>query len=651
MTAINDIRTLRWLLLGLGATLWLHAGHFTLWVTLAAIVLGTWRYVIAHYRWPLPRIRTLMPLTLAGAVGIFMYHHGITGRSAGSELLALMLMLKLMEASTRRDFIILIFGGYFLTITLFLFTQTMGYAGAVLLPTFALTAALIGISDVNGGLRWGAQVRLAALLLLQAIPAMLVLFLLFPRVPGPLWGIPQSVKQGLSGLSDSMEPGEISDLTFTGDVAFRVEFEGAPPPAHTLYWRGPVLWRYDGRSWHAGDDAPVDGTTTLTVRGPATRYTITLEPHDRRLLLLLDMPAELPPDSTISRGFQALSRQPVQERIRYQASSYLDYALDASGLSRRDRDEALRLPAGYDPRTRELARRWRRELRSPEAIAEAALQMFHDQPFRYTLRPPPLGRNAIDDFLFTTRRGFCEHYASSFVYLMRAAGVPARVVTGYQGGELNPVGNYLIVRQSDAHAWAEVWLPQRGWVRMDPTAAVSPSRVESGIEAAIPEVNLLPLMARKQYPALNRLYFNFDAINYAWNHWILDYNQKRQLRTLSRLLGSQVTWQALVFTMIAALGIVALLLGYWLLRGPARTSLARSYDDFLRKLRQHGIERRPHEGALDFGDRAARRLPQQAALIRDVSALYSTLSYGRNRGRERTAELLARLRHMVRALQ
>ncbi|PKO25912.1 MAG: DUF3488 domain-containing protein [Betaproteobacteria bacterium HGW-Betaproteobacteria-8] len=641
MTLKNpDITDLRWLLLGLGLVMALHAAHIAPWVAIAILVLPVWRYLLEHYRRPMPKMIVLMPLTVLAGLGILLTYRGLFGRDASVELLALMLMLKLMEAKTRRDFIILIFGGYFLSITTFLFTQSMAYAGAMLVSTFALTATLVGISHPNGRLPWLFQAKTAAILLAQAVPIMLVLFLLFPRIPGPLWSIPQDAYSGMSGLSDSMQPGDISNLTLSGKIAFRAEFEGPPPPSSLLYWRGPVLWHFDGRSWTMASPDLDLPSETLMVRGAAIKYTITMEPSNRQSMLLLDMPVELPANSSISRDFQVLSKEPIRQRIRYQASSQLNYTL-AADASSRALELNLQIPDFDNQKTRDLAQQWRDEGKSPEQIVQAALRMFSEQPFVYTLRPPRLGKEAVDDFLFNSRRGFCEHYASSFVYLMRAAGVPARVVTGYQGGELNPVGNYLIVRQSDAHAWAEVWLADKGWTRVDPTGAVSPSRIESGIEIAMPDENPLPLLARNTFPAIKKMYLNLDAIDNAWNHWVLDYNQERQLEFLSSLAGSKLAWEDLAIAMIVALGAAGLLLTWLILRNnPVKTDpLQRIYVAFLRKLKRKGIVRLPHEGPVDFSKRAILQLPKQAAEIRKITDIYTQMRY-RNRQNAESIELL-----------
>jgi len=460
---------------------------------------------------------------------------------------------------------------------------------------------------------------------------MLALFFLFPRVPGPLWGVPQDAYKSMTGLSDSMQPGNISQLSLSSAIAFRVQFKNEIPKNNQLYWRGPVLWHYDGQSWTMRSQSPRVIKEALQVQGPATNYTVTLEPHNRNWLLMLDMPESSPPDTLMSSDLQVLSREPVRIRIRYAGSSYLNYSL-AAELNSRDRELALQLNDDENPRTFSLAKQWVDAKKTPEQIVQTALTMYREQPFAYTLRPPLLSRlSPVDDFLFNTRRGFCEHYASSFVFLMRAAGVPARVVTGYQGGEVNPVGNYLIVRQNDAHAWAEVWLQGRGWVRIDPTAAVSPERVESGIEAALPENDVLPMMSRRDFPLLRKLYLNWDAVNNGWNQYVLGYNQQRQMDLLSRLAGTQISWQDLVVAMMVSVGSIGLLLSYFLLRGTRIKidPLQRLYAEFLRKLEKAGLKRYKHEGPVDFCQRASKRLPAKANEIKQLTETYTKLRYGK----------------------
>jgi len=452
----------------------------------------------------------------------------------------------------------------------------------------------------------------------------------------------------MTGLSDSMAPGNISQLSLSGAIAFRAEFKGEIPKSSQLYWRGPVLWQFDGRSWRMSSNRLNLPREMLRVQGGPTLYSVTLEPHNRNILLMLDMPVSLPPNAVLTRDYQVQAREPVRIRIRYDVSSYLNYTL-AIKLGERERVLALQIVEGENPKAQALAEQWANSGKSPEQIVQAALTMFREQPFSYTLSPPLSGANPIDDFLFNTRRGFCEHYASSFAYLMRAAGVPARVVTGYQGGEVNSVGNYLIVRQSDAHAWNEVWLEGRGWTRVDPTAAVSPLRIESGIAAALPESNALPILSRGDFPLLRKLYLSWDAVNNGWNQWVLGYDQQRQLDLLSRLSGNRLSWQDLTIGMMLAVGAIGLVIGLAMLRGKQvkTDKLQRLYARFLSKLGSAGIKRASHEGPLDFGLRAAAKLPHKAQAISQISDLYADLRYGS----KTSTQALERLGHLIKGFK
>lgn len=629
---------LLWLLAAMLLAMALHFSHFPAWTSALILLFMGWRLLLQWRQWKMPKIWLLLPITLLGVTGIYLHYRTLFGRDASVALLALMLSLKLMESATRRDYVILVFAGYFLTMTAFLFDQSLWIGVYLLLPVLGLTGCLVGISYPHGSLSHRSRFRLASGLLLQAAPLMLLLFVLFPRIPGPLWGVPQDAYRAMSGLSDHMQPGDISELSLSGAVAFRAQFRGEIPAQPQLYWRGPVLWQFDGRGWHMAGSART--LETLEAQGQPIRYDITLEPHNRRWLLMLDIPDAAPQSAFLGRERQALAQAPIRTRIRYSGSSHAQYRL-APALGDDDRARALQLPDGGNPRSRELARRWQTELQSPGRIIDTALQMFREQGFFYTLTPPRLGNDAIDDFLFSSKRGFCEHYASSFAYLMRAAGIPARIITGYQGGETNPVGQYLIVRQSDAHAWVEVWLQGQGWVRLDPTAAVAPSRVDIGINDALADNTLLPILARQDNTWLRKLYLNWDAVNNGWNQWVLGYSQQRQMELLSRLTGVSVNWQLLVTWLTVGLLTILLLLCALLFRRKriATDAVQTLYLRYLEKLARRGIKPNLGEGALGIQQRSSRLLPQHAAAIAHITQLYLALRYGPHTDGESMAEL------------
>ena len=474
---------------------------------------------------------------------------------------------------------------------------------------------------------------------------MLILFVLFPRIPGPLWGLPQDANSGMSGLGDNLQFGNISNLTKNSAIAFRVQFKGAAPEQSQLYWRGPVLWHQENRSWTMSSNKIGLQAESLKVSGKPISYTITLEPHNRLWMLMLDMPTLIPNGAKLTHDYAVLAEKPIRNRLRYDGISYSDYQLGLN-LGERERLLSLQINEGENPKTVQLAKTWL-NLSTTEKI-NTALQRYRQQPFVYTLRPPILGENPVDDFLFNTQRGFCEHYATSFVYLMRAAGVPARIVTGYQGGEFNPNGNYYIVRQSDAHAWTEVWLADKGWVRADPTAAVSPERIESGISEALDENDELPLMARADYPWLKKAYLNWDSVNNGWNQWVLGYDDKKQLDFLKKLSGKNLNLQEMLMWMM---GIIALIMGLttYLLIRQQKAKLnpgQRLYARYLNQLKRAGLVQNNGETVLDFAARAAKVLPNQQTQILDIAHRYNVITYSQSPNPALLQDLLLRIKQL-----
>jgi protein-glutamine gamma-glutamyltransferase len=626
MTALKlSTQQLIWLLLTLAVVLATHAPNLPIWVMVASVSFGVWRYLLDKNQWPMPRIWLLMPITLLAGIGIVFTFKGMMGRDASLALLVVMASLKLLETKTLRDYMLVIILAYFMVGNLFMFNQTIATFALSVPPLLLLTATLINISLKNPQ-SFKFLLTLAGKLLLQAVPVMLILFVLFPRIPGPLWGVPQDAYSGMTGLGDSLQFGNISQLTKNSSIAFRVQFKGQIPAKSQLYWRGPVLWHQDGASWLMPSKDIGLRAETLSTQGAAIDYTITLEPHNRLWLLLLDMPTTLPNEAKLTHDYSAVATSPVRTRIRYDATSFSTYKLGES-LAERERVMSLQLHEGENPRSFELAKSW--QGLSPTDKVNSALQIFRNQTFIYTLNPPILGKDPVDEFLFNTKKGFCEHYATSFVYLMRAAGVPARIVTGYQGGELNPNGNYLIVRQSDAHAWAEVWLENRGWVRVDPTAAVSPERIEQDLSAAIAETDQLPMMARGDYPLLRKVFLNWDSVNNGWNQWVLGYDDKKQLEFLKKLSGKDfslmdlVIWMSITIVAVMTLTFLVLLKTNQRKQSPAQ----QLYTQYLNKLKRANLQPHSHEGALDFGKRAAEALPNQQAAILEIAECYNLLEY------------------------
>jgi len=610
-----------------------HLAHLPWWTSAGFFVLFLWRFgLVMSGRW-LPRDSVRWVAAIACTASVFAYYGTLLGREPGVALLVLFIGLKLMEMRARRDLFVVTFLCFFLLLTAFFHSQSMLTAGLALVAVFGLVSTMLTMQFGPREIGFASRLRTAGAMLLQALPIAALLFLLFPRLEGPLWGAPDGTYSGGTGLSESMSPGRISELIQSDEIAFRVQFEQPAPPSARLYWRGPVFGHFDGREWTAlkRAQAPLPLPSVQGDAASTVRYSVTLEANDKPWLFALEAPARidrLPAgDAVLMPDMLLLARERIVKRIRYRLESTLDYrfGLNETPASLRN---WLALPPGFNPRTLERAASWRAQESDPGRLVARALTMFREQPFRYTLTPPLLGRDSVDEFLFASQAGFCEHYASAFVVLMRALEVPARVVTGYQGGELNPVDDFWVVRQSDAHAWAEVWLQGRGWVRVDPTAAVAPERIERGSRA-------LQLLERRgplglDLPLLGGLRFNLDALTNAWNQWVLSYDHTKQLRLLWSIGLGSGDWQELIGLLAAglalALGGVALLT---LHPRPPRDPVERCYADFCERMAGAGVVRMPHETSSQMLARAERML--DAASIpaaRRIVALYNALRYG-----------------------
>ncbi|MBI5616532.1 MAG: DUF3488 domain-containing transglutaminase family protein [Gammaproteobacteria bacterium] len=611
-----------------------HALRFGPGLAAAFGTLVLWRLLGAAGRLPLPgRGRPLLSLVkhvigIGTLLGVLAVHHGQLGRDAGVTLLAVLLGLKTLEASTERDFYVLSFIAYFLVATNFFYSQSMLTAGYMTLVVLIVTAGLVR-HTADGADDARASFALAARLVAQSLPLMIIAFLLFPRLPGPLWGLPQRAGGAVAGLAEELSLGGLTSLALTDELAFSVAFEGEPPRARDLYWRGPVLWDTDGTTWRAGQGArgPVP---PVIVEGPRYRYTITLEPSNTRNLLLLDAatntgdaPGRATADSRL------LAARPLTSPVRYTLESATAYRLPA--ITPGQRAQALALPPGFHPRARAFAEELRAASRSTDDFVARTLAHFHDEPFKYSLTPPPLTGDAVDAFLFGTREGFCEHYAAAFTVLMRAGGVPARLVTGYQGGEFNAISDYFQVRQRDAHAWVEIYGASRGWVRVDPTAAVAPERVSLGLNAGLArnaprttlDADAAPLRVWRGARAL------WDAANYRWGQWVLGFEAPQQRALVASLGLPELGRSGLALLMIAALAIGMAGLALFVLRArtPPRDRAAAAYARFCARLARAGLVRRPAEGPRDFATRVAAARADLAAEVGAITDLYVLLRY------------------------
>lgn len=609
------------------------------WVPAAALGLLALRALALWRHRSMPPGWLLALVGLAGAILVLAQFHSLNGREAGVSMLLFGSTLKAYEVRTRRDLIVLIYLGYLLTFAHFLFDQSIPWVLYALLLVVAFTALLARLHAGPQAPGWFAIGLGGALRLVAAAPLMLLLFALFPRIEGPLWGRTAQQQSAVTGLASDLAPGSIAQLVQSQAVAFRATFDASPPPPAQRYWRVRVMTHFDGSRWTSVPYA--GGPARLRTEGPSLHYSLLLQASGRRWVPALDMPDGVPPQTRLDHGHTLSASRPIDRTRQFSLRAATRYVL-APSLSARARRRDLQLPPDSAPRARALARQWRRQDPAPQAIVARALRYIHDQPFYYTLQPPPLHGDTTDAFLFDTRRGFCEHYASAFAVLMRAAGIPARVVTGYAGGEWNPVLHYLLVRQSNAHAWVEVWLAARGWVRVDPTSAIAAARVQQGTATGSSQASS---SAGGAGDALQRwvgnLKMGWDSVQYFWDSWVVAFGPQQQ-RAFLRRLGLQADWFHLGLYMGAGTGLLALLwLAAGLLRGhgPRADAPTRLYRRHLRRLARQGLRPAAGEGAFDFAERVARRLPQEADRARRIARLYAEARYGGGDGPQRERRL------------
>lgn len=619
-----DTRTFDLLSLTMALVLGLHSPHLPWWLgVMLALILG-WRWWQRRHQVGRVPGWLKLPLLALLTLAVTARYGNIFGREPGTALAVGLLILKLLETETARDVRVGISFACFALMTALLFDQGLI---ATLVVALGLLPALATLRALEPGQLPAASLPRALLpglaLTAAALPLALLAFLLVPRLSSPLWGAP-APDQARTGLSDSMTPGNFTDLLTDDHPAMRVSFDGAPPLVEQRYFRAYVMWNFDGRGWryfdprHASPQQPAPIEVASSIR-----YQINLQPTRQRVLPTLDVPLQAPAQATLQIDREVMADKPVNDPLSYAARSALRYRLQPT-LDERSRRLGLRLPADFNPRTHALAAQWRQRYGSDDAaIVQAALNLFHDGGFRYTLAPAPLGRDSVDDFLFDTREGFCEHYSSSFTVLMRAAGIPARVVTGYQGGYWNKLGNYLLVRYSDAHAWSEVWLAGRGWVRVDPTGAVRPERVSLGAAAAAGDQ-----LAWYRNDWLQGLRNRWDIVNRWWDKGVIGFDALRQ-RGLLTPFGIRDTDTATLGVLLAIGSVlfIAIGLAWALLRRQPRDPLRGALRELERKLARKGIARRPAEGPQHYLSRAARALPGQREELAKLMRSYLELRY------------------------
>ncbi len=608
----------------------LHVDRVPLWTTATVFLWLGWRFASELRSVRLPSPFAKVGVTLLLIVAVIAQFRTLNGLAAGTALLVVMGSLKLLETHSARDRNIVIGAAFFLLLAACLDRQSLLRAPLYLIHAWICCAALAVTTRGNVGMSNRATATLAARSLLLALPLALVLFLFFPRMVGAFWTLPQS-EAASTGLSETMSPGSISTLGESEDPAFRVHFQGDLPPPHERYWRGPVLHDFDGYTWRQAP-GQMYVKPALQYLGPAYRYNVTLEPSQQRWWFALDTVVESPNRFRAFLTFdnQLLARDPVTQTTSYDAVSYTQTRSEGT-IAKLARRVETRLPANRNMRSVRLANEMRAGVGSDEEYVDAVLEMFRKGGFEYTLTPPLLDLDSVDDFLFNTRLGFCGHYASAFVTMMRAAGVPSRVVTGYLGGQWNPIRQYLLVRQSDAHAWAEVWLDGRGWTRVDPTAVVAPARLERGLADLIPQSASAGERFMRDVPWAADLRLRWDAVNDWWNERVVKYNMRTQLDLLKWMGFDSPDWPLLGYLLSAGL-IGWLLILAWQLarssRGAPADRLALAYRKLCRKLARAGAPREPHEGPLAYATSLATLRPDLATSAGALLSSYAGLRFG-----------------------
>ena len=605
-----------------------HLGSLPVWVLLTVAASGGIRLLLAHRGRAAPARAVRLAIAALAIALLFLQFRTFNGLSAGTALLALMAGLKLLETDTQRDIYIITLIIYFVSMSALLEGDSFWLLAYLIGVCWLTAATLLRLTSTQPVPDWRRSLRYAGRILGQALPLALVFWLFFPRFAGPLWHMPDD-GSAASGLSDTMSPGDITELASSDDIAFRVRFSTAPPPPQERYWRGPVMHDFDGRTWRRPNSGR-HAAPALQLQGPAYRYTLSLEPHRHNWIFALDWPSHWDlPLGALTSDYTLVQPDPVSRPIDVMATSYtrMQSSEPLSNLLRR-RD--TRLPPNSNPRTVRLAQTLRGEHPDEMEYVRAVLDMFTRQEFYYTLTPPKLADDSVDDFLFTTKRGFCGHYASAFATLMRAAGIPARVVTGYQGGTFNRFADYWIVRQSDAHAWTEVWIEGRGWLRIDPTSVIAPSRVEHDLREAVGADEALGSRWERRTPWLADARLRLDALRQLWRERILLFDQDSQQKLLEWLNIPEPDGQKLVMVLTAALTAA---LGWltWAVRreiDPARKEpLIRAYSRLCAKLAAAGMPRLAHEGAEDYAARVAERRPDLGPTVTALCRHYSLLRY------------------------
>ena len=620
--------TILWIAMGLAVLA--HTRWMPLWailLILAALVAHT----VTMVQWPRQRQFFDNIAVIVLMVLLTQVHHNFPDRETGIAVFPILFLFKLRQLYQLRDYHVLCMMACVQTGLIFLYQQSILTLLYVCFICVLLVFAMANPYLPDDHWKQRERIRLVARICGQSLPFLLVLFVLFPRIPGPLWSLPRNSELAKTGISDTLDTGGLRELVQSDRVVFRVSFDGEAPENSSLYWRGPVLWSTSGNSWFKGAGSSIREVAVSGTGSPVS-YTMTMEAQQDDWLFALGLPDPPPPGTRLTPDLQLLSTKNEQTRQLYQVRSYLEYQVQE--LEPRFLGYATRLVPGKHPETRKLARQWIDAGYSGQQLIDQALTMFNED-FSYTMQPPLMQNDPVDEFLFTHKAGFCGHFASAFATLMRAAGIPARVIIGFQGGEYNDIGDFFLVRELDAHAWVEVWLPERGgWVQVDPTAAVAPQRIETGMrEFMLSETGQragAPVSIADALPfTFHRRFANWiDAVQHNWNRNVLQYDRKKQSELL-RKTGIPGIDSYLWLLLAALLLVLALVTVMVFFRRPPSADPAKAlYDIFCAKLERAGLPWHQWQPPLQRQQLASSNWPDKAREINKITRLYLALRYG-----------------------
>jgi transglutaminase-like putative cysteine protease len=630
------------ILIALIVAIFPHIARLPLWITLWCVVMWGYLLLSFKFKFPLPGKNIQLGLAGIGIVGLVMTYSTTLGQNAYLGLLAVMAALKPFEINSHRDRMVTVFLAYFIVITSLFLSETLAITLYMLLSVWITTAVLIRINDPFG--RFKINIKLSALIMAQAIPLMILLFFLFPRIQGSLFGL-SLAGIGKSGFSDNLAPGSVANLVENNEVAFRAMFEKKIPLPDLLYWRGIVFSSFDGRKWFA-DKHVLENNALPQGKNPVS-YTVMLEPHNNRWLFALDMPAKIPPPAKLLADYTLRARRPVKRKLRYEMTSNTSYQAKDANLQ--VLAQLTRLPAGVNPKTRNLAKRITETARNEDEKVNRILDYFKTGGFSYTLQPPRLGKNSVDAFIFNSKKGYCEHYASAFAFMLRSLEIPARIVGGYQGGEVNPYADYLIVRQSDAHVWVEVWFQKKGWTRVDPTAVVAPDRISEGVRGSLSPADLPDFLSRRSSGFIDQIRFGWDAISTRWSAWFEGYSYYEQKALLKKLGIASGAWDASIkalLLLLVSIGMIVIIYAWFSLKSPQQKpdAVKKYYLQFCQKLSRAGFEKQANQGPVDYAKYISKNRPDLKNRVTDITYLYVQLRFRRQFSKDVLAEFIQKVR-------